>query len=102
MTEEDLRNSWLTTDVVKTVYGAITDEDGKVNVAESEELRQQMRKQRKERSINAKKWWEEERERVLNKEFPEDVRCMYSDCLKYGRFRIEFTGMWQLPKDYQL
>jgi len=102
LVEEDLRYGWLTPDVVRTVYDAVTDEDGKVNVAESKELRQQMRKRRKERSVNARKWWEEEREMVLKKEFPEDVYNMYADCLKYGKFRGEFKGIWQLPEDYQL
>jgi len=102
LVEGDVRHGWLTLDVVKGVYGAITDGEGKVKAKESEELRQQMRDRRKERSVDAKDWWKEEREKVLTKQFSEDVYNMYADSSKYEKFRREFVGMWQLPEDYQL
>ena len=100
--ENDVHYGWITPDVVRTVYGAVTDEKGKVKVAESNELRQQMRNRRKERSVDARDWWRKEREQVLRREFSEDVYNMYADCLKYEKFRREFMEMWQLPEDYQL
>jgi hypothetical protein len=93
---------WTTPDAVRTIYGAVTDEKGKVKVAESNNLRQQMRRRRRDRSVDAKDWWREERQQVMRKELPEDVYNMYADCLKYGKFRREFMGMWQLPEDYNL
>jgi hypothetical protein len=80
----------------------VADEEGKAKLKESEELRQQMLNRRKERSVDAREWWKNERGQVLNKEFSEDVYNMYADCLQYEKFRRQFTGMWQLPEDYKL
>jgi len=102
MVENDVHYGWLTPDVVMGIYGAVTDEEGKVKVAESDGLRQQMRDRRKERSVDARDWWKKEREQVSRKEFSEDVYNMYADCLKYEKFRGDFTRMWQLSDDYQL
>jgi N-methylhydantoinase B/acetone carboxylase alpha subunit len=102
LVESDVHYGWMTLDAARTIYGAVMDEKGKVKVAESDQLRQQKRKRRKERSVDAREWWREERQQVIRKEFPEDVYNMYADCLKYGKFRREFMGMWQLPEDYKL
>ncbi len=102
LVQDDVRYGWLASDVVRGVYGVVTDKEGKVKAKESEELRQQMRNRRKERSVDAKDWWKEEREQVLNKGFSEDVYNMYADVLKYDKFRRQFMGMWQLPEDYRL
>jgi len=100
--EQDIRYGWLTADVVRDVYGAVIDKNGKVNVAESHKLRNAMRNRRKERSVPAKDWLARERGKVLKKEFGEEVRGMYADCLKYDKFKHQFTDMWQLPEDYRL
>jgi len=102
LVEDDLCDEWITPDVARNVYGVVAEEGGKVKVAESEQLRQNMRLTRKEKSVDAMDWWRKEREQVLNKRLSEDVLSMYADCLKYGKFRREFTGMWQLAEDYQL
>jgi len=100
--ETDVHYGWMTPDAVGAVYGAVVDDRGKVKVAESDELRQQMRRTRKENSEDAAAWWRKERALVLNKEFFEDVHNMYADCLSYDKFRHEFMGMWQLPDSYTL
>jgi len=100
--EDDVKHGWITADVTKTVYGAVTDEKGKVKVAESDKLRQQLRNRRREKSLDAKDWWRQERQTVLKKEWSEDVYSMFADCLKWEKFRHQFMGMWQLPQDYQL
>jgi len=102
LVERDVYYGWLTPDVVRSIYGAVTDEKGKIKLKETEELRQEMRNRRKERSVDARDWWRGEREQVLRKGFSEDVRNMYADILKYEKFRHQFMGMWQLPEDYQL
>jgi len=102
LVENDLHYGWITLDVAKQVYGVIANEEGKAKVKESEELRQQMRNRRKERSVDAREWWKNERGKVLRKEFSEDVYNMYADCLKYEKFHRQFMGMWQLPEDHQL
>jgi len=100
--EDDVRYGWLTPDVVRNVYGVAVDDEGKVNVEESEELRQKLRFRRKEMSVVARDWWSGEREQILRKEFAEDVSNMYADILTYGKFRHEFMGIWQLPDNYHL
>ena len=100
--EKDVHYGWITPDVAATVYGTITDDKDKVKVTESQELRKQIRNKRKERSADAKDWWKKEREQVLRKAFSEDVYNMYADCLKYSKFRSDFTAMWQVPADYKL
>ena len=61
-----------------------------------------MRQRRKERSVDARDWWKQERERVLAKEWHQDVNNMHADCLKYEKYRNQFMGMWQLPEDYSI
>jgi acetone carboxylase alpha subunit len=102
LVERDVHYGWIIPDVARSIYGVVTDKDGKVKAKETEDLRQKMRLRRKERSIDAKDWWKKEREQVLRKDFSEDVYNMYADCLKYPKFRREFMGMWQLPEDYRL
>ena len=77
--ENDVKYGWITPDVARGVYGVVVDGKGQVRVTESNELRQQMRQKRKERSVDAKEWWKKEREQVIRKEFQEDVRNMYAD-----------------------
>jgi len=102
LVEMDMHYGWVTPDVAMTVYGVLPDEEGKVRVAGSDELRQQIRGRRQKTSIDVKDWWIQEREHVIRRDFSEDVQNMYVDCLKYGKFRRQFTGMWQLPEDYLL
>jgi N-methylhydantoinase B/oxoprolinase/acetone carboxylase alpha subunit len=100
--EEDVKYGWLTEKTVKTVYGAVVDENKKVDRSASDKLREEMRQRRKERSVDAQDWWKQERKRVLAKEWHQDVNNMYADCLKYDKFRNQFVGMWQLPEDYSI
>jgi acetone carboxylase, alpha subunit len=102
LVEKDVHYGWVTAGVAKVTYGVATDKEGKVKVAESDALRAEMRKVRKEKSLDAKDWWKQEREKVLAKEFNPEVRSMYADCLKWPKFRKQFLAMWQLPEDYKL
>jgi len=99
--EEDVLYGWVTPGVARAVYGVIIGEDGKARLAESDELRKQMRNVRKEKSLDAREWWKQERERVLRQDFSDDVYNMYADIVKYDKFRIQFMGMWQLSDAYQ-
>ncbi len=98
--EEDVKYGWLTEETVKTVYGAVVDGNKKVDRSASDKLRAEMRQRRKERSVDARDWWKQERERVMAKEWHQDVNNMHADCLKYEKYRNQFMGMWQLPEDY--
>jgi len=99
--EEDLKYNWMTANTARTVYGAVTDGKGKVDVVKSDDLREQMRNKRKEKSLDVREWWKQERQKVLQQDFSDNVYNMYADVVKYDKFRTEFTGMWQLQDDYQ-
>jgi len=100
LVQDDVKYNWTTKHTAKTVYGVVVDENGKVDVAKSDELRKQMRSERQEKSIDVAAWWKEEREKVFRKDFSEDVAGMFADGLKWQKFRTQFMGMWQLPEDY--
>jgi acetone carboxylase, alpha subunit len=102
LVEQDLEYGWISPHVTRGVYGVITDDNGKVNVEESEQLRKLLRNRRKERSVDAKEWWKQERQVVLGKKWHEDIYNMFADNCNYEKFRNQFYGMWQLPEDYAL
>jgi len=102
LVQDDVKFNWTTPHTARTVYGAVVDDTGKLDTAASDSLRQQMRNTRKEKSVDVKEWWKQEREKVLRKEFSEDVAGMFADGLKWGKFQTHFLGMWQLPEDYGL
>jgi len=103
--ERDLNEGWITPNVAERIYGAIARSiDGKWKVDEegTTKERQQMRQRRKERAKPFKGWWRQERERVLNKEFREEVSYIYQDILKNGKSGPQFRRFWQVGEDYQL
>lgn len=100
--ENDIELDWITRETSKTVYGVIVNDEGKVDKDASDQLRKEMFEKRLERSMDAKDWWKQERDKVLEKGWHEDVKNMYADCLKYNKFKNEFFGMWQLPDDYRI
>lgn len=100
--QNDIKNNWITVDCARTVYGAVANEEGTIDTEASDRLRDEIRNRRKERSIDAREWWQQEREVVLQKSWPEDVYNMFADNLKWEKFRREFFSMWQLPEDYSL
>ncbi len=101
MLEDDMKNNFLTKDVIKKIYGAILDDDGKANAKETDAERQKIRDNRKENSMDVKDWWKQEREKVVNKDFSELVYNMYKDIMKYGKFNTQMKKMWLL-EDYTL
>jgi len=101
LVEKDLYYGWITPDVAATVYGVASNGDGKVKMKESEELRQHLRQVRQEKSVDAREWWRQEREKVLRQDFSNDIYNLYADIVRYEKFGNQFMGMWQLPEDYQ-
>ncbi|MBM4463538.1 MAG: hypothetical protein FJ012_09465 [Chloroflexi bacterium] len=102
MVETDVRYGWVTPEVAVAVYGVVIGEDGKVKMEESSQLRRQMRNGRRQKSVDFRDWWKQERQKVLSRKFTDEVGSMYSDALKWDKFRTQFMGMWQLPEDYRV
>jgi len=76
------------------------DDSGKVDAQASDALRVQMRNRRKGRSIDAKEWWKQERQVVIDKKWHEDMYAMYADNCKYEKFSKQIYKMWQFPDEY--
>ena len=105
LVEKDLNEGWVSPEANKAVYGAVAERvDGrwKVDREATAKVQQEMRRRRKKRAVSAKEWWTRERQRVMNKHFSQLVCNLYSDLLKYEKFRRQFTATWQLTEDYAL
>ncbi|MBI4697122.1 MAG: hydantoinase B/oxoprolinase family protein [Gammaproteobacteria bacterium] len=50
----------------------------------------------------AAQWWQEERERVVRREFITPIADMYRGSASFPKFDREFRGFWQLPADFQI
>jgi len=100
--QEDVKYDWISAHTARAVYGAVIDEDGKLDVARSDQLRKQMRDERMEKSLDVREWWGQEREAVLRRDFSKDVASMYADALQWAKFRDQFVAMWQMPDEYAL
>lgn len=96
---------WTSAEVAERIYGVVAKRLGSrwvVDDAATEQRRRALREERERRSIPAKDWWREERQRVLDKGFPTLVYETYKDCLEYEKFRREWTEFWQPGHDYRL
>jgi hypothetical protein len=105
LVEKDLNEGWMSPEANRLVYGAVAQRvDGrwKVDREATAKAQQEMRRGRKERAVSGKEWWAQQRQRVMNKEFSKPVYNLYSDVLKYEKFRSKFMSTWQLPEDYKL
>jgi len=105
LVEKDLNQGWVTPEANRKVYGAVAERVGgqwKVNREATAKVQQEMRQKRKKRAVSFKEWWAQQRQQAMNIDFSEPVRSLYSDILKYEKFRHQFTSTWQLPEDYSL
>ena len=105
LVEKDLNEGWVDLKANAAVYGAVAgrvDGKWKVDREATAKAQEEIRRKRKERALSGRDWWAQQRQRVLNKEFSQPVHDLYSDILKYDKFRRQFTSTWQLPQDYGL
>lgn len=103
----DVESGDLTLDVVESIYGVLLEDvNGNlvVNQAATDKARASIRQQRKKASLPFKQWWKSERQKVLNKDFgtQEEVLEMHRDSLRWPETQAEFTGFWQVGKDFSI
>lgn len=104
----DLENEYTTRETAQKIYGVVVLYDEKikklkVDFKATEQLRSQMREERKKRGVSFKKWWKAQRERILKREINPVVMEMLRDCIKRSsRFAKEFKEFWALPEDFTL
>jgi N-methylhydantoinase B/acetone carboxylase alpha subunit len=105
LVERDLNDGFITPDVAEGIYGVIarnTNGKWEVDTSVSAAKRNEIRELRRQTSIPFKEWWHREREKVLQKEFPDPLlNQLYTDGLKWSKWQKEFTAFWQTDQDYK-
>jgi N-methylhydantoinase B/acetone carboxylase alpha subunit len=103
----DVQKGWISDEVARDIYGVVLmrDADGHVRAddAGTTAAREAIRQQRKERARPAREVYEEERNRVLTRDYPlAALHEMYRDAAAYDGWHQRFYSFWQLPDDFEL
>jgi len=106
--KKDLNDEIYTKDFVYNIYGVVANYeeskeewviDEKSTMARQEELR----KERKEKSMTFEEFWEYEKKKITEEKLYEAVSLMFSESLKLSKkWAKEFREFWKLPEDYQM
>ena len=64
------------------------------------EARTAIRKEREQRSVPVSEWWQQERRKVLKKEFSPLVAEMYADVVADPKWGKQFREFWGLAPSY--
>ena len=106
--KRDLDEGLYTPDIVKKVFGIIAKFDDKtrewtIDIEATNERREEIKKERREKSLSFEEFWEYERKKITEGKLYEAVKVMYSESLnlskKWGK---EFREFWKLPDDFQM
>ena len=106
LVREDLIKGKTTAVVAREIYCVAahydeTEKEWKIDYKETENLRDTMRNKRLQTGRPVSSWWEEERNRISNKEFAPEVNEMYRECMGLSqKFAREFREFWKLPEDF--
>ena len=101
---KDVEADWISPEVALSIYGAVLRPlgDGKweADKEASAEERRKIRRQRKERAVPAKEMFRNERQMILDRQLGRpEIREMFRDALKYGKWREHFCSFWQVQKN---
>jgi N-methylhydantoinase B/oxoprolinase/acetone carboxylase alpha subunit len=105
---EDLENDIYTKDIVYNVYGVITkydviNEKWIIDKQATQNRREELLNERKERSLSFEEFWEREREKIIEGNLIEPVKAMYSESLELStNWRREFKKFWKLPENFKI
>lgn len=104
--EQDLNEEQFLPRYAEKVYGAVIFKDAggkwRVDREASDAKRREIRMERAKRAIPVKQWMEQERQRILKKEFHEAVITMYRESMELGKWWPEyFRSFWNLPEDFK-
>ncbi len=102
---EDLNEDLLLERFALSAYGVVASrgEDGKwtADLAATEARREEIRKQRLERSVPVSEWLEQQRPRVARMDFSKQTRKMFRESLGLSTWWAEaFRDFWKLPGDW--
>jgi hypothetical protein len=106
--KKDLDNGLLSLEICRNVYCAVACFDPQkdeyvIDEKATKKIREQERKQRLERAIPVRQWWQKSRQKMLAGELPPLIKGMYNDSLAKGkRWTTEFKTFWNLADDFTL
>jgi len=104
--EEDLEKWSITPEAAERLYKAAVKHDQTEDVYQvdektTEKLRQAERDSRKKRGVPVSRWWKQEREKVLKKQFSDQVSEAYRSSFKTSqRWAREYREFWNLSNDF--
>ncbi len=106
--KDDLKEEIYTKDLVYNVYGVVAEYNSEHDQWNIDEEKTKVRRNelieiRKQKSIPFEEFWEQERSRLLEKNFGEQLQRMYSESLSLSeKWSKEFKEFWQLPEDFKI
>ena len=106
--KQDLDDGFYTADIVKNVYGVVANFDDKneewiISNEATKERREEIRQERKDKSITFEEFWEKEKKKITEGKLYEAVSVMYSESLKLStRWGKMFREFWKFPEDFQI
>jgi N-methylhydantoinase B/oxoprolinase/acetone carboxylase alpha subunit len=104
--EDDLNRGWTRSRIAEEIHGVVAKPDGRawrVDAAETEARRREMRERRKQRAMPFQDWWRRERERVAARENMDPaVLAMWRSSMALSPdYGDELRAFWQLPADFE-
>lgn len=106
--EKDLEDDVYSTDVVRNVYGVVAEYDeGRekwtVDEEATEEGREDIREERREKSVPFKEFYREEKEKIVEDKLSKQVKRMFKESIELSeKWGKEFLEFWDLPEDFEL
>ena len=106
--KKDLDDGLYTSDIVNNVYGVVATYDDKseewlVDEEATKKRQEDIRNERKDKSMTFEEYWEYERKKITEGKLYEAVSVMYSESLKLSsKWGKEFREFWKLPEDFQM
>lgn len=106
--KQDLDDGFYTADIVKNVYGVVANFDDKnedwiINNEATKERREELRQERKDKSITFEEFWEREKKKITEGKLYEAVSVMYSESLNLStKWGENFREFWKFPEDFKI
>jgi N-methylhydantoinase B/acetone carboxylase alpha subunit len=101
---DDLKGGYLLERFVSTVYGVIAnkrDDDWIIDRERTIKRREEIREERRAKSIPTREWMNKERERVKEKNFIQPIKDMYASSMSLSpKFATKFRSFWELDEEF--
>jgi acetone carboxylase, alpha subunit len=104
--QSDLELGFTSPETARSIYCAEPIHNGAsdewaIDEESTTQLRNERRKERLQKGIPFKEWWERSRKKVMKQEMPPLLAEMYQNSMKNSsRFADEYRSFWGLPDDF--